>query len=87
MKNSSIDIYKRLLVYVRPHRGLFAISIVGFLMYSGTQTLFAALIKHIIDTLQTETREGMNYLPLLFSGLIIVHGIGAYIGNYFLAKV
>ena len=56
-------------------------------MYSGTQTLFAALIKHIIDTLQTESRAGMNYLPLLFSGLIIVHGIGAYIGNYFLAKV
>ena len=56
-------------------------------MYSGTQTLFAALIKHIIDTLQTEAREGMVYLPLLFSGLMILHGIGAYIGNYFLAKV
>lgn len=84
---ASAQIYKRLLTYVKPHRGLFAISIVGFLMYSGTQTLFAALIKHIIDTLQTETREGMNYLPLLFSGLIVVHGIGAYLGNYFLAKV
>ncbi len=84
---SNIEIYKRLLTYVKPHRGLFAISILGFLMYSGTQTLFAALIKHIIDTLQTETREGMNYLPLLFSGLIVVHGIGAYLGNYFLAKV
>ncbi|MEY3807814.1 MAG: lipid export permease/ATP-binding protein MsbA [Pseudomonadota bacterium] len=83
----SAQVYKRLLTYLKPHRGLFAISIIGFLMYSGTQTLFAALIKHIIDTLQTETREGMNYLPLLFSGLIIVHGIGAYIGNYFLAKV
>ncbi|MGZ5575835.1 MAG: lipid A export permease/ATP-binding protein MsbA [Methylobacter sp.] len=79
--------YKRLLTYLKPHRGLFAISIIGFLMYSGTQTLFAALIKHIIDTLQTEAREGMYYLPLFFSGLIIVHGIGAYIGNYFLAKV
>ena len=84
---ASTQIYKRLLTYVKPHRGLFAISILGFLMYSGTQTLFAALIKHIIDTLQTETREGMNYLPLLFSGLIVVHGIGAYLGNYFLAKV
>lgn len=83
----SAQIYKRLLTYVKPHLGLFAISIIGFLIYSGTQTLFAALIKHIIDTLQTETREGMNYLPLLFSGLIIVHGIGAYLGNYFLAKV
>lgn len=83
----SAQIYKRLMTYVKPHLGLFAVSIVGFLIYSGTQTLFAALIKHIIDTLQTETREGMNYLPLLFSGLIIVHGIGAYLGNYFLAKV
>jgi subfamily B ATP-binding cassette protein MsbA len=84
---ASAQIYKRLLTYLKPHRGLFAISIIGFLMYSGTQTLFAALIKHIIDTLQTEAREGMYYLPLLFSGLIVVHGIGAYIGNYFLAKV
>ncbi len=84
---ASTQIYKRLLTYVKPHRGLFAISIFGFLMYSGTQTLFAALIKHIIDTLQSEAREGMYYLPLLFSGLIIIHGIGAYIGNYFLAKV
>ena len=84
---ASTQIYNRLLTYVKPHRGLFAISIVGFLMYSGTQTLFAALIKHIIDTLQSEAREGMYYLPLLFSGLIVIHGIGAYIGNYFLAKV
>ena len=84
---ASVQIYKRLLTYVKPYRVFFAISIVGFLMYSGTQTLFAALIKHIIDTLQSESREGMYYLPLFFSGLMILHGIGAYIGNYFLAKV
>jgi ATP-binding cassette, subfamily B, bacterial MsbA len=83
----SIEIYKRLLVYVKPHIGLFIISIVGFLLYSGTQTLFAAMLKHIVDTLQTESREGMYYLPVLFSCLIMVHGVGAYLGNYFLAKV
>jgi subfamily B ATP-binding cassette protein MsbA len=83
----SIEVYKRLLVYVKPHIGLFSISIMGFLLYSGTQTLFAAMLKHIVDTLQTQSREGMYYLPLLFSGLIMVHGIGAYLGNYFLAKV
>jgi subfamily B ATP-binding cassette protein MsbA len=84
---ASAQVYKRLLGYVRPHRGLFLISFFGFLLYSSTQTLFAALIKHIIDTLQTETREGMFYLPLMFCGLIVIHGIGAYLGNYFLAKV
>ncbi|MGR8998588.1 MAG: lipid A export permease/ATP-binding protein MsbA [Gammaproteobacteria bacterium] len=84
---ASLQIYKRLLTYLRPQRGLFAISVVGFLIYSTTQPLFAAMIKHIIDTLQTESREGMYYLPLFFSGLIAVRGFGAYIGNYFLAKV
>ncbi|MGR8941532.1 MAG: lipid A export permease/ATP-binding protein MsbA [Gammaproteobacteria bacterium] len=86
-ENDGAQVYKRLLTYVVPHRGLFFVSFLGFLLYSGTQTLFAALIKHIIDTLQTESREGMYYLPLLFSGLIVIHGIGAYLGNYFLAKV
>ena len=86
-QKGSAEVYKRLLQYIRPHRGLFMISFIGFLLYSGTQTLFAALVKHIIDTLQTESREGMYYLPLLFSGLMVIHGIGAYLGNYFLAKV
>ncbi|NOU23371.1 MAG: lipid A export permease/ATP-binding protein MsbA [Methyloglobulus sp.] len=85
--NASIQIYKRLLVYVKPYRGLFAISIFGFSVYSATQSLLVVLIRHIVDTLQTETREGMFYLPMFFSGVFIVQGIGTYLGNYFLAKV
>jgi len=84
---SSARIYKRLLSYVKPHRGLFAVSIFGFLIYSSTQPLFAALIAQIIDTLQTKSRAGMYYLPLYLTGLVAVRGIGAYLGNYFLAKV
>jgi ATP-binding cassette, subfamily B, bacterial MsbA len=84
---ASIQIYKRLLVYVKPYRVFFAISILGFSIYSATQSLFAVLIKHIINTLQTEARDGMYFLPLFFIGLMVVHGIGTYLGNYFLAKV
>lgn len=79
--------YKRLLTYVKPHLGFFGISVLGFLLYSATQPLFAALVKHIIDTLQSTSREEMRYLPLFFSGLIFVRGIGSYLGNYFLARV
>ncbi|MGZ8190251.1 MAG: lipid A export permease/ATP-binding protein MsbA [Methylococcaceae bacterium] len=84
---SNIEIYKRLLVYVKPHLKLFAISILGFLLYSSTQPLFAAMIQQIIDTLQSKSRENMYYLPLFFSGLIVIRGIGNFLGNYFLAKV
>lgn len=81
------EIYKRLLTYVKPHRKLFIISIFGFLIYSSTQPLFATLIQEIIDTMQAKSRDKMMYLPLFFSGLVVVRGIGNYLGNYFLAKV
>jgi subfamily B ATP-binding cassette protein MsbA len=90
MKNkskSSAQIYKRLITYVKPHRGLFAISIVGFLIYSSTQPLFASMMQQIIDTLQSKSREKMYYLPLFFSGIVVIRGIGNYLGSYFLAKV
>jgi ATP-binding cassette, subfamily B, bacterial MsbA len=87
MKQGKAQVYRRLLAYLKPHRWLFVISVFGFLIYSATQPLFAALVKHIINTLQNHSRENMSYLPLLFSGLIVVRSIGAFLGNYFLAKV
>ncbi len=87
MQKTNLEIYKRLIIYVKPHRRLFFISIIGFLVYSATQPLFAKMIQEIIDTLQAKSHEKLYYLPLLFSGLIIVRGIGSYFGNYFLAKV
>ena len=84
---ATAKVYKRLLTYVKPHRGLFVISIIGFLIYSSTQPLFATMVQQIIDTLQAKSREKMYYLPLFFSGLVVLRGIGNYLGNYFLAKV
>ncbi|WP_198243989.1 lipid A export permease/ATP-binding protein MsbA [methane-oxidizing endosymbiont of Gigantopelta aegis] len=84
---SSIRVYRRLLGYVKPYLWAFFISVIGFLLYSATQPLFAAVIKHIIDTLQSDQREKMLYLPLLFVGLFFIRGVGTYLGNYFLAKV
>ncbi len=86
-KQSGVKIYKRLLNFVIPHWKIFFISIIGYLIYASTQPAFAAIIKHIIDTLQAETRKGVEYLPLLFIALIFIRGIGSYLGNYFLARV
>lgn len=83
----TIITYKRLLTYVKPQLRLFIISIIGFLIYSSTQPLFASLIQQIIDSLQAKQRENLYYLPLFFSGLVVLRGLGGYLGNYFLAKV
>lgn len=87
MQKNTFEIYKRLLTYVKPHLKLFAVSILGFICYAGTQPLFANLIQLIIDTLSAGQRERMYFLPLFFSGLVVARGLGGYVGNYFLAKV
>lgn len=88
-KNSKagFQVYKRLLGYVVPYKSWFFFSIIGFLIYAATQPLFAAILKHIIDSLQSSSREGIGMMPLLFIGLIFLRGTGSYLGNYFIAKV
>ncbi len=87
-KNTSgLKTYRRLLRYMLPFKGLFFISVLGYLIYAGTQPLIAALVKHIIDALQTEAREGVKFVPVFVIGLFVVRGIGAFLGNYFLARV
>jgi subfamily B ATP-binding cassette protein MsbA len=86
-KESAIKSYQRLFSYVLPFWKAFAISILGYLIYAATQPLFAALIQYIVDTLQVKNKEAMIMLPVLLLLLIIVRGIGTYLGTYFLAKV
>ncbi len=86
-EKNSRQMYFRLMRYVIPYWKLFIISTIGYALYASTQPLFAMVIKHIIDTLNSDTKEGMMYLPLLFIGLFFIRGIGAFFGNYFLARI
>ena len=82
-----INSYIRLLRYVLPFWKIFLVSVVGYALYAVTQPLFAMVIKHIIDTLSTEERSGMEYLPLFFVALFFIRGIGTFLGSYFLARI
>ncbi|MGH8498446.1 MAG: lipid A export permease/ATP-binding protein MsbA [Methylococcales bacterium] len=76
-----------MMLYVKPYWLMFLISVVGFLAYAITQPLSAALIKHVIDSLQSQATQEVKLLPLLFVGLMLLRGIGSFLGNYFLARV
>jgi subfamily B ATP-binding cassette protein MsbA len=86
-QNNKLGIYRRLLRYVFPFIRLFVVSVIGFLIYAGTQPLIAMLVKYIIDALQNNARQGIEYVPLFVIALFVVRGIGAFLGNYFLARV
>ena len=56
-QSSSLKIYYRLLGYVRPYWGMFALSIIGFLIFASTQPMLAGILKYFVDGL-APTRRG-----------------------------
>ncbi len=96
---SSLKIYLRLLGYLKPLLGLFAVSIVGYLIFASSQPMFAAVLKYFVDGLGAQTGNTRHALPLLgevelmygipiLMVLIIVwRSLGSFLGNYYLARV
>jgi ABC-type multidrug transport system fused ATPase/permease subunit len=96
---SSLSLYFRLLGYVKPYAGLFATSILGYVIFASSQPMLAAVLKYFVDGLVDPQAATLGNIPLL-RGLQMMHavpllvvlialwqGIGSYLGNYFLARV
>jgi subfamily B ATP-binding cassette protein MsbA len=95
----SLSIYFRLLSYLRPLLGLFAVSLLGYLMFASSQPMMAGILKYFVDGLNA-TSGVMPHAPPLFGDLPLVYavplllvvvvtwqGIGSFLGNYYLARV
>ncbi len=86
-KDGTARPYRRLLRYVFPYWKTFVLSVIGYALYASTQPLFAMVIKHIIDTLGTQERKGLEYLPLFFVALFFIRGLGTFLGRYYLSRI
>ncbi|WP_339486938.1 lipid A export permease/ATP-binding protein MsbA [Pseudomonas sp. EL_65y_Pfl2_R95] len=90
---SSLKVYLRLLTYVLPYWGVFAVSIIGFVLFASSQPMLAHMLKLFLDGLQHP--EGAMLLgvsvilgvPILIVLIALYQGIGSFLGNYYLAKV
>lgn len=96
---SSLKIYLRLLGYLGPFVGLFAISLLGFIIFASAQPMQAGILKFFVDGLTDPATSTFHDIPLfgkldlaygiplLLVVIVFWQGIGSYLGNYFLAKV
>lgn len=82
-----MKIYLRLLTYVRPYWIAFIIGIIGFIIYAGTQTAFAALMEYLVDAIGEAKEDAYIYGPLALICIALARGIGMFAGNYFMAYV
>ncbi|MEF8725102.1 lipid A export permease/ATP-binding protein MsbA [Candidatus Accumulibacter phosphatis] len=96
---SSLRIYFRLLGYLRPFLGMFAVSLLGYMIFASSQPMMAGILKYFVDELsepssisrQTTALTGdldlIYGIPLLLVLVVTWQGIGSFLGNYYLARV
>ena len=62
-KNSSLRVYFRLLGYLRPFLGLFAISLLGFIIFASAQPMQASILKFFVDELTEPGQSTFHAFP------------------------
>ncbi len=81
-------VYGRLLGYAKPYWRMFAISILGMLIYAATEPFFAAMMRPLIDGSFVERNEEVvRVMPLILVGIFVVRGLAGFINDYFLSWV
>jgi subfamily B ATP-binding cassette protein MsbA len=96
---SSLRIYFRLLGYLRPFLGMFAVSLLGYMIFASSQPMMAGILKYFVDELSepssvsrqttalTDDLDLIYGIPLLLVLVVTWQGIGSFLGNYYLARV
>jgi subfamily B ATP-binding cassette protein MsbA len=79
----SVGLYLRLLRFVAPYRGVFALALAGMVVVAATEPALPALLKPLLDGIFVEKDQAvMRWMPLLIMGLIVVRGLGEYVASY-----
>jgi subfamily B ATP-binding cassette protein MsbA len=82
-----LQVYLRLLSYLKPYIGIFALSLFGFLVFGLTEPLQAKMLGVFTNAVQKKDLNARYYIPLLLIGLYVLRGVSSYIGTYSLSKV
>ena len=88
---SAAKVYRRLLSYARPHRGMFMIGVLGMVLFAATDGTFAFFVQKFIKGMNDVQFAALTgEYPLVFwlipigaPVLFLLRGIGDYMSNYF----
>lgn len=98
---SSVQVYLRLLTYVKPYAGQFLLSLLGLAIFALTQPMFAKLLEYFVQALEGEevgllrdlpflaalNLSSLTLIPLLMVLIAVWRGLGSFLGSYYIAKV
>jgi ATP-binding cassette, subfamily B, bacterial MsbA len=84
----AMAVYKRLLAYARPHWKVFAIGVVGMLLFAATDTAIAWFTKFFLhDAFVVPNARVIWLVPCGILVLYLLRGAGDYLATYFPGRV
>ena len=84
---TGMQVYGRLLLYMRPYLGVFLICILGYIIYAASQAAVAPWLGWTIDQVEARSSEGRILSPILCVLIVVVRGIGGFMGGYSLEYI
>lgn len=84
---SAYQIYFRLLRYIQPYIGLFALSVVGYILYAIANVYYSYIMENLVNTIDGKEGHPIWVVPAQIIFATLLRGVGMFIGGYFMAKV
>jgi subfamily B ATP-binding cassette protein MsbA len=79
---TGINLYSRLLRYVRPYRWAFGVAVIGMMIVAAGDLLLAWLVIPIVRNFESPDPLATKWLPLAIVAVFLLRGVGAYISEF-----
>ncbi|MBI2319158.1 MAG: hypothetical protein HYU75_19705 [Betaproteobacteria bacterium] len=80
---TGMQLYVRLLGYLRPYWGAFSLSLLAMVVTAATEPAFPALLKPLLDGNFVQKKGPLlDWLPLLLVGLFLLRGVASFLSDY-----
>ncbi|MGB5103911.1 MAG: lipid A export permease/ATP-binding protein MsbA [Steroidobacteraceae bacterium] len=83
MPPGALSTYRRLLGYLRPHKAMFGVGVLGMTIFAATDAGWAAFVKIFLDGTFVEKDPRMVWLvPVALVALFLLRGVGDFMQTY-----
>ena len=87
-QQGGVETYRRLLRYALVHWQVFALAVVGMVLYAAADTGFAALMKPLLDQSFVEKDpDAITLIPLALIGIFLVRALAGFLSNFCMSWV
>ncbi len=84
----SLQLYRRILQYVRPYWGLAVLAILAMILAAAGQAAFAWIVQPLVDgTFIEQDPQARTWVPTALVGIFLFHGLSMFASDYLMASV